>query len=418
MLENFRNASPGRQIAAVAGAAFLLAAVIALAWYFLLRTVYQPIFSGLQPADAATIVAELEKRKIPYRLAEHGEAILVPTERAEATRLDIMSTDLPLKGTVGLELFNTSDMGMTDFAQKINYQRALQGELARTVMAMDGVEAVRVHLALGQDRVFRDDRVPPKASIILRMANDAPVTEAGAQGIQRLVAAAVDQLEPNNVVVLDEAGNVVSNVAPSLADTHMQSPVVQEKLAIEQYYAARIRRALSSVYPNGSIAVSVWAGPVNASIRSEAGENSVAWNAGDRNFRLNVTLSPDLNLSEDARQEVHDIVANAIDFEPSLGDAIDFGPLSTPLSQAGSPVAPKAARRVDGPAPPEQDEAGSGIGWPVGILLVLAGLLAGALLRGIRRRTNARRLNENERMAFADRLAALLHEEGRDNAAA
>lgn len=418
MLENFRNASPGRQIAAVVGAALLLAAVIALAWYFVLRTVYQPIFSGLQPADAATIVAELEKRKIPYQLAEHGAVILVPADRAEATRLDIMNTDLPLKGTVGLELFNTSDMGMTDFAQKINYQRALQGELARTIMAMDGVEAVRVHLALGQDRVFRDDRVPPKASIILRMANDAPITEASAQGIQRLVAAAVDQLEPNNVVVLDEAGNVISNVAPSLPDTRMQSPIVQEKLAIEQYYAARVRRALSSVYPDEAITVRVWAGPVDASTESEAGENRATWNAGNRNFRLNVTLSPRLNLSEDARQEVHDIVANTIDFEPSLGDAIDFGPVSAPLPQTGIPVAPKAARRVDGLTPLGLDEAGSGITWPIAILLVLGGLLAGALLRGARRRTNTRRLNENERMAFADRLTALLHEEERDNAAA
>src|SRR3954454_16858263 len=148
MLKILKDAPPGRQLAAVAFGAVLLCALLAAFWLLFLRTDYGVLFSRLREPDAATIVAELDKRKIPYRLEQGGTTILVPADRVDNTRLAVMGEDLPLKGQVGFELFNKSDMGLTDFAQKINYQRALQGELARTIMTVESVDSARVHLSI------------------------------------------------------------------------------------------------------------------------------------------------------------------------------------------------------------------------------------------------------------------------------
>lgn len=215
MFDRFRAASPARQIQLIAIGVILIGGILAISWYFFLRTPYMPLFTNLRATDAATIVASLEQKKIPYHLADGGTTILVPAEAVDVARLNATTDDLPLKGTVGFELFNKSDMGLTDFAQKINYQRALQGELARTIMTLDGVDTARVHLSLGEDRIFRDDRVPPKASVTIRMQKGASLTGNVAQGVKRLIAAAVSNLDAANVVILDETGREVGSTQDS-----------------------------------------------------------------------------------------------------------------------------------------------------------------------------------------------------------
>src|SRR5262245_47173076 len=129
------------QIPLVVAGVVLIAAVLAggyFAWFHPRNAV---LFKDLRPMDAATIVAELDKRKVAYELRDGGQTILVSEKIVDSTRLAIMSQELPLKGVVGFELFNKSDMGLTEFAQQINYRRALQGEIARTIMALDTVES-------------------------------------------------------------------------------------------------------------------------------------------------------------------------------------------------------------------------------------------------------------------------------------
>src|SRR5580692_9338560 len=135
-IETFRQASRSRQVL-IAGAAFAVFLLIGTVVYLVfVRVPYSPLFTDVRPAEAASIVAQLDKTKTPYRLTNGGATILVPANLVDATRLSVMSDDLPLKGMVGFELFNKSDMGLTEFAQKIDYQRALQGELARTIMTL------------------------------------------------------------------------------------------------------------------------------------------------------------------------------------------------------------------------------------------------------------------------------------------
>jgi len=408
--DQFAGTSPVRQAIIVLLGVLLLGGISALAFFTLLRTDYRPAFSGLQPADAATIVGELEKRKLPYKIADGGRVILLPADRADVIRLEILGTDLPLKGTVGFELFNKSDMGLTDFAQRINYQRAIQGELARTILAMDGVDSVRVHLALGEDRLFREDRVPPKASVFVRMKNGDAISAQTAQGIQQLVAAAVDKLDPANVVILGEAGQVAS-AAPVLPDSDMMT-IGREKRAIESFYEARVRKAIDTAYPHQPINVRIWA-DVRDGVSGPEGTADVAdWSPDNRKFRLNVNLSPEMALASGARQDIFNLAASAIGMDASLGDSIDFAPISPASPQ---PLVVPAVKTPE-PAPSGAEVAGAETpAYLPAIVMLLAGLGLGGgvtwlLLRG------RRRLDPQGRSQFADRLAALVQAEEDDRA--
>ncbi|OXI15715.1 flagellar basal-body MS-ring/collar protein FliF [Burkholderia sp. AU15512] len=245
------DASPRRQLAAVAVLVAIVASLIA-AGYFALRPHYQVLFRDLKPQDAATIVAELERQKVPFRVGESSSAVLVPAADAQVMRLKLMSSDMRLQGAVGFELFNNSDLGITDFAQKVNYQRALQGELARTIMSLDEIELARVHLAFPDSSIFRraDDR--PKASVALFMRSGHTLGPDTVRGIQRLVAAAVPQLSAADVTVLDQRGE------PATArDVPVDDPHYALKHALEREYERKIDAQIAPLLGSRHATVSV-----------------------------------------------------------------------------------------------------------------------------------------------------------------
>jgi flagellar M-ring protein FliF len=185
---------------------------IAGAGYFAFgKTSYAVLFSDLRAADAAAIVEQLKKEGVGYRLSQGGATILVPEAKRDTAQLAIAGSGLSLNGLDGFELFNNSDMGLTDFAQKIKYQRALQGELARTIMMMEGVKEARVHLAIPERSVFRGEQLKGKAavSVIWR----APQYETNSQvwGVQKLVASSVPGLSDADVTVLNGRGQMLSS---------------------------------------------------------------------------------------------------------------------------------------------------------------------------------------------------------------
>ena len=152
------------RVAMVAGTLLACATTLA-AGLWLMRSDDQVVFSSLTEADAAVLVAELERQKIPYRLGDGGTTILVDRDIAHKTRIKLMGKNLPLHGAVGFELFNTADFGMTEFAQRVNYQRALQGELTRTILALAEIQDARVHLVLPEEGLFKRSQGGAKASI-------------------------------------------------------------------------------------------------------------------------------------------------------------------------------------------------------------------------------------------------------------
>lgn len=209
MIAFWEGLSRSARASLIAGLLGIVLMTAALAWW-LLRADYQVLFADLKPQDATAMTAELEKLKIPYRFDESNASILVDKAQVHSTRIKLMGKDLPLHGAVGFELFNNTDFGMTEFAQKINYQRALQGELTRTILSLSEIRDVRVHLALPEQGLFKQASARPKAAITLTLREGQALRAEQVSGIQRLVAAATPGMTAQDVTVVDKQGVALS----------------------------------------------------------------------------------------------------------------------------------------------------------------------------------------------------------------
>jgi flagellar M-ring protein FliF len=193
----------------------LLAIVVAVSllgwWAF--RTPSGVLFSDLSEQDTAVVAQELDKLKVPYEIGTGDRSVLVPQSTVHKTRMALMAHDLPLHGAVGFELFNNADFGVSDFVQKVNYQRALQGELTRTILSIEEVESARVHLAIPDQELFRKDSEHAKASVTVVTKRGQSLSAAQVLGIQRLVSASVPDIHTEDVTVLDQRGVALSRPA-------------------------------------------------------------------------------------------------------------------------------------------------------------------------------------------------------------
>jgi flagellar M-ring protein FliF len=171
---------------------------------------FRPLFTGVSAEDAAAIVQKLKETGVEYRLPEAGGTVLVPTARLAEVRLTMASLGLPKSGRIGFELFDKVNLGATEFTEHVNYRRALEGELERTVMALSEVETARVHLTFPKDSVFLEAQQPAKASVLVKIKPGARLAPQNVVAINNLVASAVEGLSPDAVSVLDMNGNLLS----------------------------------------------------------------------------------------------------------------------------------------------------------------------------------------------------------------
>lgn len=241
----------------VAGAILIVLATIAVG-YWLLHTDYQVLFAGLSPQDAAAVTGELERQKVAYEVeeADGASAILVDRKDVYRTRLKVMGKDLPLHGAVGFELFNTSDFGLTEFAQRINYQRALQGELTRTILSLSEVRDVRVLLALPEQGLFKRERAKATASITLTLKPGKTLAAAQVSGIQRLVAAAVPGIASQDVTIVDASGVALSRPSGD-GDGEIGTGRLDLKRDTEAYLARKATEVLDRMLGAGEALASV-----------------------------------------------------------------------------------------------------------------------------------------------------------------
>src|SRR5688500_596782 len=243
------------KVAIGAGVAVILIATVAFAWWAM-RTEYAVLFSRLTEADAAGIVTELKKQKVDYQLGDGGTAIRVPAERVHDIRLALMSSGTPLAGGVGFEIFDRQGLGATEQSQRVSFQRALQGELARTIGALDGVQQARVHLVLPESTLFRRDRQEARASVSLKLKPGVVLQNAQIYGIQRLVVASVAGLELGRVVVTDQHGLTLF-AADALSTGGTGEARLSMKREVEEYVARKIVALLDRAYGPGRAIVSV-----------------------------------------------------------------------------------------------------------------------------------------------------------------
>jgi flagellar M-ring protein FliF len=195
--------------------AAVTAALVGVFAFIILRVTapqMSPVFTDLTPEDSAAIVKDLERQGIAYELKSDGAIVLVPRDKMTRIRMKLAEGGLPKGGGVGYEIFDKSDtLGATSFVQNINHLRALEGELARTIKAIDRVQAARVHLVLPERPLFSRDKIEPSASIVLRVRGALEASQVRA--IRHLVASAVNGLKPQRVSVVDEAGNLLADGA-------------------------------------------------------------------------------------------------------------------------------------------------------------------------------------------------------------
>ncbi len=241
----------------------LIAVTIAsiVGFTFLISWVREPeygvLFSNLEPQDAGKIVERLKEKKINYRLESGGRTILVPKQNIYELRLQFASEGLPNSSIVGYEIFDKSNIGVSDFVQKINYKRALEGELARTILQIDGIEAVRVHIVIPERTLFKEDQKQPTASVIVRLKQGAKLSPDNVQSIAYLVASSVEGLEPQNVTILDSRGRLLSDNSNTDPLAKISSKQYELKRSVEQYLADKVQSLLDAVLGSGNSIVKV-----------------------------------------------------------------------------------------------------------------------------------------------------------------
>lgn len=189
--------------------AFVLALLIA-AYFMFLRFSFSPLFQNMPINDAAAVVDELDKREIRYRIKNGGQDIYVASNQVEAIRLSIVNLTAPGKRISGFDLFDESEMGLSDFAQNIKYQRAIKGDLETTLISLHNVTDARVHIAMPERVLFRDNRSKAKASVTIFSTPNIKIGDLRIQGIQSLVASAIPNLIEREVVVLNSLGEIIS----------------------------------------------------------------------------------------------------------------------------------------------------------------------------------------------------------------
>lgn len=218
---------------------------------------YAPLYTGLTGDDAAAIVEQLRQQGVPYRLSTDGTTVSVPADQVADLRLALASLGLPRGGSLGFELFDRSSFGVTDFAQRVNYQRALEGELQRTISRLDAVSAARVHIVIPEESLFVEEQQPTSAAVVLQLRPGRRLTEDQVRGIVHLVSSAVPGLQPEHLTVVDDAGNPIwsGNQAGSTAsgmDEHLKA-----QRAFEAALATQLQTVVTRIVGDGNAAVQV-----------------------------------------------------------------------------------------------------------------------------------------------------------------
>lgn len=218
---------------------------------------YALLFGNLEPTDASQIVESLEEQGIKYQLKESGTAVYVPREEVYELRLSFAGQGMISNGPAGYELFDQNTLGMTDFMQKLNMKRALEGELAKTITNIRQVEVSRVHLVMPERSPFRETQTRPSASVVLELVGGGQLLPGQIEGITALVSGAVEGLDVSDVTVLDTRGNMLSNPDAGNPEITRGSTQLRMQQAVEQQLTEKSQTMLDRVLGPGNSIVRV-----------------------------------------------------------------------------------------------------------------------------------------------------------------
>ena len=228
--------------------------LIFIVTFFLIIWVSSPsygiLFNRLDTRDANKILAQLEKANIAYQVRNQGSEILIDRRLIDKTRIKLIGSGLQLTNSVGFELFDKTDFGMTEFSQKINFQRALQGELERTITSLDEIDQARVHLVIPESHLFHQDDNLPRAAVTLHLKH--ALTRQQVSSIQQLVAASVPKLPLTNVIIVDQNGNNLIHNEDDSGNNHFEA-----KKKVEHYLNEKVMQMLNRIFIHQQVLVKI-----------------------------------------------------------------------------------------------------------------------------------------------------------------
>jgi flagellar M-ring protein FliF len=204
---------------------------------------FRRLYTGLVADDTAAVVQKLKESSTEYRLADNGNTVLVPSGKVAEMRLELAAAGLPKTGRVGFEIFDKNNLGATEFVEHINYQRAVEGELERSVMAVAEVEQARVHVTFAKSSVFVTSREPAKASVMVKLKSGARLADRNVTALRHLVSSAVEGLAPDSVSILDMQGNLLSQPRRS-PDEEASEAVLEYRQKVERDLLLKINTTL------------------------------------------------------------------------------------------------------------------------------------------------------------------------------
>jgi flagellar M-ring protein FliF len=228
----------------------ILVAFLAM-FFWVNRTDYKVLYNQLYQEDAASVISYLQKEKIPYKIGDSGASILVPGDMVYETRLKLAGQGALHGQGIGFELFDENRIGETNFVQGINYQRALQGELSRTISELPEVESARVHLVLPSKSLFIEEQAPPSAAIMLKLRGSRSLAPQQVQAIVNLVATSVEGMTAERITVTDSRGKVLYEPKSDADMTGMTSTQLEYQLNMQRNLEQRIEQLLAPIVGPG-----------------------------------------------------------------------------------------------------------------------------------------------------------------------
>lgn len=256
-LDTFNQLPQQKKIGLMVVAAATIA-LLAGAWMWSQSPDYRVLFSNMGDQDGAAIVTALQQANVPYKISDSGTAILVPSDQVHEVRLRLAGQGLPRSGLAGFELMENQKFGTSQFFEQINYQRALEGELARSVQSLAAVQSARVHLAISKPSVFARERQQPTVSVLLNLYPGRILNEEQISSIVHLVSSSIPNLPTQNVTVVDQNGNLLSALA-SKKESKFNAKQLEYLHELEKNYAQRIEKIISPITGSANVRAQVTA---------------------------------------------------------------------------------------------------------------------------------------------------------------
>ncbi|HWR83008.1 MAG TPA: flagellar basal-body MS-ring/collar protein FliF, partial [Candidatus Deferrimicrobium sp.] len=220
---------------------------------------YARLYSDLEESEAGEVIAYLTDNNIPYKLSDGGRSISVPSDQVYKTRISLASEGLPRSGNIGYSIFDKNNFGMTDFLLDLNYRRALEGELTRTIMQLSEIQAARVHIVIPKDRLFKEAQKEATASVVLKLKHGSALSGRQIAGITHLIASSVEGLRPDKITIVDYEGNLLTSGQSSDPLAGLSTSQLQVRQQVEQYLEGKAQTMLDNVLGRGKSVIRVTA---------------------------------------------------------------------------------------------------------------------------------------------------------------